>query len=138
MWLAFGKGGVLALAMVVFGALLPDMDHPKSFINKKLFVTKAVGMVAQHRGLLHSGLAVVLAFLASYWLFSILGFGSGAAYWLGFGYFAHLVADSFNITGVKWFQPFSDRKFSGPVTTGGYTEVVFLLATLAGIVVLLF
>lgn len=48
------------LGLAVFGALLPDIDHPKSWVGKKLWpVSLLCARLLGHRGITHSALAVL-------------------------------------------------------------------------------
>lgn len=48
------------LGLAVFGALLPDIDHPKSWVGKALWpVSRVFARLLGHRGITHSALAVV-------------------------------------------------------------------------------
>lgn len=48
------------LGLAVFGALLPDIDHPKSWVGKRLRpFSNVCAMLLGHRGITHSLLAVV-------------------------------------------------------------------------------
>ncbi len=118
------------LPFVLVGALLPDLDHPKSFINERLWFTKVVGHVARHRGLLHSALFVGVIFAVSF--FTVKPY----AYGLTAGYLSHLIADSFNLGGIAWLAPFSKRRISGPVSVNSYGESLFLAITcvIAGLI----
>ncbi len=125
------KAPWLALPFVLVGAVLPDLDHPKSFINERLWFTKPIGYIARHRGLLHSALFMIIIFAVL--LFLIKSY----AYWILLGYFSHLLADSFNVSGIAWLAPFSKWKLKGPVVTNSYAESIFILAGWAVSVALL-
>ncbi|MXP63870.1 metal-dependent hydrolase [Roseomonas sp. M0104] len=48
------------LGLAVFGALLPDMDHPKSWVGKRLRpASTVIAALLGHRGVTHSLLAVL-------------------------------------------------------------------------------
>src|SRR4051812_14632718 len=48
------------VALAVFGALLPDIDHPQSWVGRRIRpVSTALAAALGHRGITHSALAVV-------------------------------------------------------------------------------
>lgn len=90
------------LGLAVFGALLPDIDHPKSWVGKRVRpVSNLFGAVFGHRGVTHSLLAVVgcavlllrqdvpLAIIAP----------------LVVGYLSHLAADLLTPAGLRLAWP---------------------------------
>ena len=135
--ISFGIFGFLALplghgflTLVLLAALLPDIDHHSSSVGRKLpGISHAVELLFGHRGILHSVWGIVF-FGGATWLICRL-FSVGAwkliVFAICFGYFTHLVSDSFTKTGVKWFYPLEIGHARGPVNTGGMSELMFLL-----------
>lgn len=129
-------GNVIALGI---GSILPDIDHPKSFIgNRTRGISDGMRMVFGHRGLLHSIVGVIFFQLAVQ--FILLSFQQPLewAYWCTAGYIAHLVEDSFSKTGVSWFQPFYNKRIQSGFKliyykTGKISETVLFLAACAGL-----
>jgi len=126
------------LAMAVLGALMPDIDHPKSYISTKLPFGNAVPKFVEHRGATHTVEAALL-------ITAVVG---GIAYYLTdnpwtvvaffLGYISHLLADSLTVSGVKWsrFSKFHPR---GPVKTGTWREgVVLVVVTFLTVAMLLY
>lgn len=68
--------------------------------------------VTTHRGLTHSLLALLFTSSLAMYLSTI--WSSHGAWWglcWGAGYASHLISDSWTWSGVRWLQPFSDRRF---------------------------
>lgn len=95
------------LGLAALGALAPDIDHPKSWVGRRLrFLSVPVSMIFGHRGITHSLLAVV----ACVAMMTGDGWGPGdgwgwkaAPVWIG--YLSHLLADSLTPAGVPLFWP---------------------------------
>lgn len=97
----------LAAAM---GGLLPDLDHPKSALGRRLpFLSIPLAALFGHRGFTHSLLAVgvVLALLVKLSLAS--PHLNSDLSWLivpvSIGYLSHLLGDSFTPSGVPLLYP---------------------------------
>ncbi|MBF0168255.1 MAG: metal-dependent hydrolase [Alphaproteobacteria bacterium] len=117
-----------ALGLAALGALLPDIDHPKSWVGKRLaLVSVPLAALIGHRGLTHSLLAV-LAFSL------FLGFAgtSSLAAPLAVGYLSHLLADGFTLSGVPLFWPLK-RTYGIPLIRTGSPLEIALLALLASL-----
>lgn len=89
------------------GGLIPDIDHPKSFLGRAIQPISTILMATiGHRTLTHSLLFLFLiSFVAS--MFNImLGFG------LGIGILSHIVLDLLTpkTNGVAFLYPFYKRK----------------------------
>ena len=97
-------------AYVIFsiaGALIPDLD---------LVLTKSL-----HRTWSHSLLTLALLnFLAS----KLQVFDAPAMLIFSLGFISHLLGDSYTKRGVNWLWPLPWFKFSGPVSTGRWSESV--------------
>lgn len=112
------------ITILVLSALMPDIDHPKSFINRKLEVTKPIGLIVSHRGILHT-------------LWFALIYGIGFAYFFpGYalpamiGYGIHIAGDVLTKEGISILRPFPP-KIHGFIRTGGITEMIFLFLVIA-------
>ena len=71
-----------------------------------------------HRGPLHWPLWGIVIMLAAR-----VGNLPPWAFWLGFGYAAHILGDALTKSGVPLFGPLSDRDISlTPMTVGGFVE----------------
>ncbi len=113
-----------ALAAAAAGALLPDIDHPKSWMGRKLWpVSVPLAALIGHRGLTHSLVAVAAT------LFLAATFGMG---WMALpaavGYLSHLAADALTPSGVPLLWPVRWR-FALPLCrTGGVLEILVVVA----------
>jgi inner membrane protein len=110
-----------ALGIAAAGSLLPDIDHPKSWIGRRLRVVSVpIAAVFGHRGMTHSMFAVVACIWVLRW---------DHEHWrvalpLVVGYASHLAADLFTPAGLCLTWPVR-RTFALPlVKTGGFGEQV--------------
>ena len=135
-------GFVLCAGAAILGALLPDLDAEDSSILRDLgkwgWLIK-LGMKllnVKHRGVLHSGLAVVLVSVIAEVIGRAIGFGDvGLAF--GLGYFSHVIlTDAMTIAGVPLLWPSPYRFHLLPrflrIRTGGIVERL-----VAGVVVVI-
>lgn len=88
-------------------ALLPDIDHPKSEIRRKMGIMGRIGLFwLSHRGITHTWLAlVIVGAVATLFLPSPLALAILA------GYASHLIADMATVSGLPVFWPLSESKF---------------------------
>jgi inner membrane protein len=120
-------GALLALA----GSLLPDIDHPHSFVGRRLpFISVPLSRAIGHRGFTHSCLAAVLFVVT---ILALARGGMNGVSALGIGYLSHLLGDWLTPSGIPFMWP-SRRKYVSPATffTGGPAEKTF-----AGVLVVL-
>ena len=119
------------LALALAGSLLPDVDHPKSWVGQRLRpLSRVVAGLFGHRGITHSALAVA----ACVW--GLLH--GGAPRWivapLAVGALSHLAADLLTPAGLRLAWPMR-RTWALPLCRSGSAMeplVVALLLTLAG------
>ena len=115
---------LLFISLVLIGAILPDIDHPKSKIGRNF---KIVSLFFEHRGFFHSLLVLpVIAFLLLYF--------TKTSYYslpLIIGYLSHLVTDAVTKEGIMPFHPLSRARISGFIRTGGFFEYVIFFAIAA-------
>jgi len=91
------------LTLAVAGSLLPDLDHPKSWVGHRLRPLSTVAASPLgHRGVTHSALAV----LALGALLLHVGYRRGAVSALVLGYMSHLAADMLTPQGLRLAWPF--------------------------------
>lgn len=118
------------IGLAVAGSLLPDVDHPGSWVGRRVRpVSTAVAAVLGHRGLTHSALAV----LALAWALVQAGYHRPAVSALALGYMSHLVADMLTPQGLRLAWPWR-RVWRLPLCrTGSPMEalIVLLAAALA-------
>ena len=118
--------GLTELGLAMAGALLPDLDHPKSWIGRRLFlVSRPLAALCGHRGVTHSLLAAAVCL-------GLLGAVIRVPAWLdplAVGYLSHLAADLLTPAGVPLLWPWRKR-FRTPLTvrTGGPQEYALTTA----------
>jgi inner membrane protein len=125
------EGPEIAAAMV--GSLLPDIDHPHSFVGRRLrLISVPLAAVVGHRGVTHSIFAVMAATTSMF-----LWWGEEWSWLaaLGIGYLSHLLGDWMTPSGIPLLWP-SRMKFRAPITffTGGTVEKT--VAGVLGVVLL--
>lgn len=124
----------ITLAAGALGSLLPDIDHPKSSLGRRVpFLSIPLSLVVGHRGITHSLLA--LCACASLLLSaSGSGFLSGYAAAAAVGYASHLAADAFTPFGIPLFWPHPARvRAPFTVKTNGAGETILAALVLVGL-----
>lgn len=125
------------------GALLPDIDHPGSYMGRRSkLLSRVTSRTLGHRGGTHSLLFAALVYALFVWIRNVY-FTKAAffvPFWLLCGYLLHLLEDSFSKDGVNWFWPFTKHKAKSGgrfayYSTGRLSELLVFLA--AGFIVLL-
>ncbi|WP_254070258.1 metal-dependent hydrolase [Acidisphaera sp. L21] len=92
----------LLLGLAMAGALLPDVDHPQSWVGRRVRpISTGVAAVLGHRGVTHSALAVV----GLVWALAHAGVRQPAASALAVGYLSHLAADMLTPAGLRLAWP---------------------------------
>ncbi|MAG79197.1 metal-dependent hydrolase [Candidatus Pacearchaeota archaeon] len=125
--LPFVNDKIIFIAVALLATYIPDIDTKKSKIGKYL-IFRPIQWISKHRGIIHSLIFLIFLTIVLWLFFKEVSFG----FFVGFG--SHLIADSLTISGVSLFSPFSKKKFSGIIKTGGISEtiifIVFLIADL--------
>lgn len=107
----------LYILIAVFSGLLPDVDHAKSYMGRKV---KIIGWLFKHRGFFHSLLFGIIII--------IIGFKIIPTYkWaLIGGYASHLILDALTHQGEQFLWP-TKIKLKGLIKTGGIIEIVIFI-----------
>ncbi len=114
----------VTLGLVLLGAVLPDIDHPSSWIGRRLwFVSRPLALLVGHRGLTHSALAVVAGIV----VLRLAGLGGWQAP-LVVGYLSHLAADLVTVGGIPLLWPWRRRFGLGWFRSGSWAEMGFAMA----------
>lgn len=93
----------LSLGLAVAGSLLPDVDHPKSWVGRRTRpVSSILAAALGHRGITHSAIAVLVLVA----LLSRAGYQRGTVSALAVGYLSHLAADMLTSRGLRLAWPF--------------------------------
>ncbi len=117
----------LYLGLAVAGSLLPDIDHPKSWVGRHTRpISTAIAAHFSHRGLTHSAIAVI-------GLTSLLlqaGYRRGVTSALIVGYLSHLAADMLTPRGLRLAWPLRGTWAIPLCRTNSATEpaIVMLIA----------
>lgn len=137
-----GASPGMALAGGVAGALLPDIDHPQSWLGRRLpFVSIPLALLIGHRGVTHSALALFLALLGALAFASLSGASGGlAAAFAGAicaGYASHLAIDWLTPAGIPFLWPKLTR-YRSPrlVIIGGAGELLLAAVMWFGVALL--
>lgn len=113
-----------ALLAAGVAALLPDIDHPNSYVGRKIpIIPGLIKITMGHRGPLHSLPAALLVSL----VVTVAG-GPLLGIAAGVGYLAHILGDMLTPSGVPLLWPAIRKNIKLPaVKTGGLLErfVVF-------------
>lgn len=92
----------VALGVVVAGSLLPDIDHPKSWVGRRTRpLSTAIATTFSHRGITHSAIAVIALAL----LLTHAGYQRAGIAALVIGYLSHLAADMLTPQGLRLAWP---------------------------------
>ena len=128
-------GGFIFFGLLSIGALLPDIDHPKSKLGNKIPKTSHFfHFVFGHRGFFHSLFFVVI-------LSGILLvlFGNMISFPFMIGMLSHLFSDCLSTEGINLIYPFHQLSVKGFIETGSIAEfivfflaVIFILTTIFG------
>lgn len=122
----------LALGLTTIGALLPDIDHPSSWLGRRVpMVSRPLAAMIGHRGVTHSVLAVLMCLAFLRWQ----GFRRAVIDPLAIGYLSHLGADLLTTSGLRLAWPLRQRQAIPLCRTGSVGEVVIVtvVATCAGL-----
>lgn len=117
---------------IIFGALLVDIDHQGSTINKILPLTRKFSYFFKHRGIFHSLWAPLFFFFPVAYLTT-----DHLAYAFVLGYCSHLLSDCLTKQGINFLHPVSQFRIAGPITTGTWQETGLLILCLGTIAAVL-
>lgn len=123
-----------SLALVAVGSVLPDMDHPGSWLGRRLWpVSHALARMLGHRGFTHSLVAVALCVAA----LRSSGVSRALSGPLVIGYLSHLVADLLTPHGLRLAWPLR-WNFALPLCPTGSVREALVVACLLAWTVLAF
>lgn len=116
------------------GSIIPDIDHPNSYISRKLKITsKITTSICEHRGFIHSPLSWLLFSILILYLKLFLNgilcilyaqFSMG----LSIGYLSHLILDSLTIGGTPMLYPISKNNIHiAKFRTNKHEKIVSIL-----------
>jgi inner membrane protein len=118
------------VGLAVAGSLLPDVDHPKSWVGRRTRpVSSVLASALGHRGVTHSAIAVVGLSL----LLWHAGYRRGGISALAVGYLSHLAADMLTPQGLRLAWPLRGTWGFPLCRTGSPLEPVIVTALLCGL-----
>ncbi len=96
--------------------ILPDIDHPKSFLGSKLkFISIIIYNLFGHRTITHSLFGLILFVLFILYInFFFLNFNFNIIYIIFLSYFSHILCDMFTYKGINFLWPYK-FKFRIPI-----------------------
>jgi inner membrane protein len=120
---------VVFIPLVLLGALLPDVDHENSKINRVVPVTRIIPWFFSHRGFFHSlwppFIILFMAFSAA--TSTITAVFPALGIYLVIGYISHLLSDMLTRAGIGPFHPLLRFRLKGPLRTGGIAELLLFM-----------
>lgn len=126
--LGLGAMQPFGLTLAVAGALLPDIDHPRSWVGRRMrIVSRPLSAIVGHRGFTHSLLAIGLGV----WLLRAQGVARPIAAPLAVGYLSHLGADLLTPAGLRLGWPLR-QTYALPLCRTGSAREVLIVAALIG------
>ncbi len=118
----------VALTLAAAGSLLPDLDHPRSWVGRRLRVlSQPLAAIFGHRGATHSLVAV----LGTALLLHAHGISRAESEPLVVGYLSHLGADLLTPAGLRLAWPLQGSVAVPLCRTGSSAEVLIVGAILA-------
>jgi len=123
---------VIGFLAVLVGTLLPDIDHPKSWVGKRAkMLSYPIILIFGHRGITHSLLIVGALFYTAFALDSWL------LNWFAIGYVGHLIGDYLTDSGIPLFYPYKRNfRFVLVGSTGGISEHLMVFLVVSGTLIL--
>ena len=118
------------IGLILFGAMLPDIDNKRSKISSKMRpVAALINPLTKHRGIFHSVfIPIGIYFLIDSFLEGYYGLA------LSLGYLSHIAIDGLTPAGVNFLHPISTLRLHGPIMTNSFVEKI-LLAVLVVVLV---
>ena len=118
----YSDNPILYTLLIMFGTILPDIDHPNSKLGKRF---KWVGWLFQHRGIFHS---IIPPAILGYCVYVFVDEKSMYAFLVG--YFIHLLLDGMTRKGIMPFFPINKSLIRGRIKTKGLVEHIFFFVLL--------
>ncbi len=118
------------VVLVIAGSLLPDIDHPRSWVGHRTRpISTAIASALGHRGITHSAIAV----LGLSALLLHAGYRQGWVSAVAVGYLSHLAADMLTPRGLRLAWPLKDTWGFPLCRTGSPAESAIVLAFVGGV-----
>lgn len=128
--LAPRAGTVVAVAVAIVAALLPDIDEPGSTLGSKVpLVSSLVHGIFGHRGMTHTAFFAAVAAWGGWVLAGHLSLKpSACALIVSLAVLSHVSLDSLTPSGTEPLWPVLKVKFAGPIRTGSVLEWLVAIA----------
>jgi inner membrane protein len=115
----------LALGLTTLGALLPDIDHPSSWVGRRVpVISRPLAAMIGHRGITHSALAVLACLI----VLRLQGVSRAVIDPPVIGYLSHLGADLLTSRGLRLAWPSRQRQVIPLCRTGSFAESIIVAA----------
>lgn len=104
---------------MLLGSIIPDIDHPRSFLGRRLWIFSKLIATLGHRGPTHSLLGMIVTFL----ILNFFDFTQSEILAMMIGYSTHLLADAMTPQGIPLFYPVELKiRTRWTITTGSSEE----------------
>jgi inner membrane protein len=125
--LGFSPYAPVSVAVAAGAALIPDVDHPKSWIGRRMRpLSSELAKLLGHRGATHS----LLAIFGCVWLLASHGMPRGILAPMSVGYLSHLAADMLTPGGLRLAWPLRGTWSLPLCRTGSWAEPVIVVGLL--------
>lgn len=115
------------LGVALVAALLPDIDHHKSFVGRVFFfISFWMKIFVGHRNLTHSFAFALLLFSVAYLTVDYFSWNYIYAYAFLVGYLSHIFADYIVSGGVQLFFPYQKKYSLNLFVTGDLVEYILI------------
>jgi inner membrane protein len=122
--LGFSPFSPTSLAIAAGAALIPDVDHPKSWVGRRLRpLSSQLANLLGHRGATHSLIAVI----GCMWLLAKSGLPHSVLAPVCVGYLSHLGADMLTPGGLRLAWPLPGTWSLPLCRTGSWAESVIVV-----------
>ncbi len=108
-----------AVGVALCAAVLPDIDHPESWITQRVDPLRIVSKTFRHRTFTHGLLMAALLYVV---LFVALPVPLWLASGIFVGWMSHWIIDLTNPAGVMLFWPFPTRKMQAQLHWNGFVR----------------
>ena len=128
---------VFLLIILVLSSFIPDIDIQTSKIGRKFKILSFLAnKLFSHRGFFHSIILPSLLYFIFTYIFNLKEIGIV----IFIGISSHLFLDMLTKEGISLFAPFTQKRISGFITTGGLIEKIlfFVLVIFTFIFILRF
>ena len=121
-YFGFEGSKILFYLTLAVGSLLPDIDHPKSILGRKIWpVSSIINFLFGHRSIMHSLFFIFAVCLLVYFLWPLYFIPAFI------GLLSHLFLDVLSKEGLNLLYPLRIFYVKGFIKVGGLAENLFFL-----------